>query len=391
MKVRRTLPDKAREASMKLRLKIGSKVLLTGGITILAVLLTIFIIVNVQLNSGISKLVGEELTALAESMADYTDVRIKSDIRTALAVANNAELIGCVEAANSGAKDANILASSLGLRLKAMLTSSEFDNSYNEINAVSAEGKVVASSTATIVGVDVSDRDYFKDTMSSGKGGVSPILISKVDGSAVVLILAPVKNKAGKTIGIVSFNMKTTGITDEMAKFSLGKSGYFFVFDKAGLVVQHPDETVMLKTNITTLAGMETISKKALSGSRGYDSYVFKGVKKIGAYSTVPSNGWVVMPQMTASEFLSTASDIERIILIVGSIALAAAIAVLYALSRSISDPIGACVKYAGLIESGDLSRPVRAQFLARQDEIGDLAQAFKGMVDKFQAIVSEI
>ena len=376
---------------MKLRLKIGSKVLLTGGITILALLVIIIIIINAQLNFGISKLVGDQLTTLATSMADYTETRIQGDMRTAMMLADNENVIKFVEAANSNIQSTAGLSSVISSRLVSLAASGEYGAAYQRMHVISMNGRIIATSDPKSLGNDLSDRDYFKATMESGKPMASQIVISKTDGKATMLVVAPVKGANGRTIGVVGLTMNTSSLTDEMAKFNLGKSGYFIVYDKTGLVVQHPDATVMLKTNITTLAGMEDISKKALSGAQGYTSYVFKGVKKIGAYSTVPSNGWVVMPQMTAAEFLSTASDIERIILIVGAIALLAAIAVLYALSRSISNPIGASVHHASLIESGDLSVDVPESFLSRQDEIGDLAHAFQGIVDKFRAIVSEI
>ena len=363
---------------MRLKLKIGSKILLTGGATILALLLTIFIVVDVQLNTGISKLVGDQLTTLATSMADYTETRIQGDIRSAIALAHSASLIAAVEAENQGGAKTSAGKAAIDQDLKDLASTKEFNSAYKGIILAGTDGQVFAASDPAYIGASMADREYFM-TASQGTANVSQLIVDKVTNIATVAIAAPVQSR-GKTIGVVTLFMKTTEITDEMAKFSLGKSGYFIVYDKTGLVVQHPDATVMLKTNITALAGMEDISKKALSGAQGYASYVFKGVKKTGAYSTVPSNGWVVMPQMTSSEFLATATAIQRIILIVGAIALLVAMAILYALSRSISKPIGDCVKYAGLIESGDLSRPVRDQFLERQDEIGDLAQAFKGM-----------
>jgi signal transduction histidine kinase len=36
--------------------------------------------------------------------------------------------------------------------------------------------------------------------------------------------------------------IKADQITQEMAKFRLGQSGYFMVVDKSGLVVLHPDD-----------------------------------------------------------------------------------------------------------------------------------------------------
>ena len=212
-----------------------------------------------------------------------------------------------------------------------------------------------------------------------------------VTNSATVVIAAPVRDQGDKVIGAICMMTRTASITDEMPKFALGKTGYIWVVDRDGLVVLHPDKEVALKVNISQLDGMQEIAKAALADQTGVKAYTYKGSRKMAGYAPVPAIGWKVIATMPQSEFLATATDIRTLIIVIALIAVICALIALYFLSRSISQPIAACVKYAGLLASGDLSKPVRAQFINRSDEIGDLAKAFRGMVDSISAVVGGV
>ena len=204
-------------------------------------------------------------------------------------------------------------------------------------------------------------------------------------------IASPVLDASGKAIGLCLVSLKTSMITDEMAKFSIGKTGYIWVVDRDGLVVLHPDKEVAMKVNVSQTAGMDSVAKNALAGKTAVESYLYKGSWKMCSYAPVPSIGWKVLSTVPESEFLATATAIRNLIIAIALGAIVLAVILLYFLSRTISGPIKACARYAGFLASGDLSRPIRSMFLDRGDEIGELAQAFKDMVGNLTRVVGGI
>jgi len=255
---------------------------------------------------------------------------------------------------------------------------------------MAANGTIFSSSKPTFVGVDVSDRDYFKAALG-GKAYISQMLVNKVTKEATVAISSPVLGAANKPIGVCAVFMKTSAITDEMAKFVLGKTGYIWVVDRDGLVVLHPDKEIALKVNIRQLVGMEKVAEAALADQTGVDSYIYKGSSKMCGFAPIPVIGWKVISTMPGSEFLASSTEIRNLIIVIALVAVVLALILFFFLARTISEPIKVSARYAGFLASGDLSKPVPSIFLARSDEIGELARAFKDMMQNLTRVVGGI
>jgi methyl-accepting chemotaxis protein len=60
-------------------------------------------------------------------------------------------------------------------------------------------------------------------------------------------------------------------------------------------------------------------------------------------------------------------------------------------LTRQISNPIGTFVNHLGEIAKGDLSKDAPAEFLARRDEIGTMAQGKQAMINELRKMIQEI
>jgi methyl-accepting chemotaxis protein len=375
---------------MRLKLKIGGRLMLAGAVTIIVPFAIMGVIVSMRADSGIRDVIKGQLIALTSSIADYAENKIQGDVRASMALAASGDVIEGVEAANRGGAAAARTISSLSARLAALGDSGQYKDSYSGIVVAGANGIVVSSSKAAFIGIDVSDRDYFKAALE-GRPFVSQLLYNKVTSEASVAISAPVVGAGSGAIGVAAIFMRTTAITDEMAKFVLGRTGYIWVIDREGLVVLHPDKEMALKTNIAQLAGMERVAKNALADAKGMESYVYKGARKVGAYAPIPSIGWKAIATIPESEFLATAIDIRNVIVLVAIAAVMLAFAALYILSRSISVPLRHAADHAMVMAEGDLVRETAAAFLARGDEIGTLAAAFKKQRDNLVAVIADI
>ncbi len=77
--------------------------------------------------------------------------------------------------------------------------------------------------------------------------------------------------------------------------------------------------------------------------------------------------------------------------LIASALALLAAIASTVLMVRSISTPLRRATALAGKLAEGDLREEVEAKYLARRDEVGDLARSLQGMMTRLREIVASV
>jgi methyl-accepting chemotaxis protein len=372
-----------------MRLRIGGKLIFFGSLIILIPFCALGILVTVQANSGITGLMENNLVNMAQSMADYTENKLQVELRVANSLAIGTDVVAAVEEANKGnTSGKNVQA--LNRKLAMLASREDFKSNYSSVSITDRSGIMFASTNTGNYGLNVSERDYYKSAIG-GKGIIGQMIVSKTTGKATVGISAPILDADGSIIGVCAIFLNVDSLTAEMAKFKLGATGYFMVVDKSGLVVLHPDKEISFKVKITELQGFEKIAQKALSGKTGSEAYTYEGVRKIAAYSTAPSNGWIVMPSLPESEFLATANALRNTIIIIALVTFALALLAFWILARSITKPLNTAVAYALRLADGDLSKPVRQQFLDRGDEIGDLAKAFKDIKDHLDEVLVNV
>jgi methyl-accepting chemotaxis protein len=370
-------------------MKIGGKLLVAGSAILIIPFAIMGIIVSLRATDGITALTGEQITNLTKSMSDYTEKTLGGYIHASLAIASSPDIASCVDTANRKAPSA-AAASALSVRLTALNKSKEYVDSFFSINVLDSSGKVLGGSDPGAIGLDLSTREYFKKAIA-GETFISQMVIAKSTGVATVVIAAPVMGASGKPIGVCSVGLKTSVITDEMAKFKLGKTGYIWIVDRDGLVVLHPDKEVVLKVNIKNLTGMERIAEHALADKTGVESYVYKSERKMASYAPVPSIGWKIVATMPRAEFLATADAIRNLIIVIALVAVVLAITAFFLLARSIASPLNVAVAFLDVVASGDLSQDVPQKHMVMKDEIGDLAHVIARMETSLRQIVGSV
>jgi len=331
----------------------------------------------------------DNLIALAQSMADYTDNKLQDDMRLCTAFASGTDVVEATAAFNDGEPSSKAIRA-LNIKLVTLINDNSLKSAYEAISIFNKNGKVVASSNQESMGLNVSSRDYFQSAMA-GKTSIGQMIISNATGKATVGITSPVLNASGTPIGVCGVFINPETITKEMAKFQLEESGYFMATDNTGLCVLHPNKDIVFNVNITKQEGLEAVAKEAMAGKTGCQAYSYKSDRKVTAYCTVPSNGWIILPTVPEKEFLATASVLRNTVIITAMAAFVIAFLALWFLARSISKPIGAAVNCASMIAKGDLTFSIHETSLKRTDELGELAHAFQTMQSQLINITTSI
>lgn len=214
-------------------------------------------------------------------------------------------------------------------------------NYYEHLNVVDLTGQILAADDESIVGkINVSDRAYFKESVA-GKVFISDPVPSKATGKPVFMISAPVKEKdkiVGVFVGVINLSFMGERFLDDV---KVGKTGYGYLVDRQGIIIAHPDKSMILKTNIKEF----DFGSKVVAEQEGLMNYRFKGEDKTMAFTKVDAAGWTLAFAAGRSDLLAPAARLRNINLVVGLATVCLAIVVILLLVRSIVKPMNHMVQ----------------------------------------------
>jgi len=316
------------------------KLTIVGLIAVLLPLLAIGGFSIIKSRDALEEVAQSQSQEVAKGLAHMTNLTLLEELKIVSQTAQRDVVIDAAADYQSGAKDGARLAKATA-ELTAMAQRS--GNDYESIFIAGPDGKIIADGHGGKYlnkGIDVSDRDYIKEA-KTGKANIGSVIISKATGNVVMTLGAPIFSKSNQVIGVVGTTMNIAFLADKIAATKLGKTGYGYVLDKKGILIAHPSKDLILKVDATKTEGMQSFAGRVLAGETGAEPYTYKGVKKMSGFAPVAASGWGVCLTQDYSEFMAPATHIGIIIAIIGIIFLAATMAVVFFMTRSIAVPIG--------------------------------------------------
>jgi methyl-accepting chemotaxis protein len=250
----------------------------------------------------------------------------------------------------------------------------------DRISILDATGDTVASSTKSAIGTKFGDRDYFRTAMGGAVTASRPLL-SRVSGKAVIVAAAPI-TVGGKVVGVAY----TSGpledfLATEMKPF--GRTGVQFATGMDGRIVMHRDGKYLFKE----LPGTPVFKGMLANPPSGVVEYVNgEGVDVFAAYKVAPDLGMMFVLQSENAEVREALVAIRNAILGTGACAAVFGFLAVWLLLRPMLSALRAAIGYARDIASGMLKGDLA---VARNDEIGDLAQAMKSIPVTVNGIMS--
>jgi len=207
---------------------------------------------------------------------------------------------------------------------------------YENLHVVDLKGLALASSDPSFIGrLDVSDRPYFKEALA-GRTAVSPVLKSKTNGGAIIVIAVPVSGADGvKAVLIGSLDL-TWFSSQFIANIKVLQTGYAFMYDENGVFIAHPDKQLILASKLSDFAWGAPM-RNAPSGET---HYTFAGVEKMAFFRTSPTLHWGLAATVPMDELLASSRAMRRVNLFLGLGAAVAGLIVMWFVARSITRPI---------------------------------------------------
>ncbi|MDO9229361.1 MAG: methyl-accepting chemotaxis protein [Syntrophales bacterium] len=365
------------------QLKLGTKLLIGGLLTMAIPLIVIGIVAVYQSTQSITELARSSMGNTAQSLAQGLDNILYEQIVTVRNMSYQNSVIAAAEkVAMEGEKNSR---KEIALAERALIKIKEGGGErLSSVNIVGKDGIFIASSNSKVFkGTNVSAREYFK-TALKGTPNIGAVVISVTTGRVVCTAAAPVYGANGKTVtGVAMMAMEIKFLTDIVDNIKVSKSGYAYLVDKSGLYITHPVKEKILKENISKIKGMETLVAESSGGKSGVVEYILEGIPKIAAFAPIPITGWTVVNSVPTEELYASSYLTRNVIVSFGVIFLVLASVFFFFFARNATRPLVDLVGAAQKIAAGDLSVEVTKE--SRRDEIGDLARAFAGMIQSLK------
>lgn len=118
---------------------------------------------------------------------------------------------------------------------------------FDGVFLATAAGKVTATSSPRpgVVGLDITDRDYFKQILAMGRPTISAPLRNRVGGEPIVIMAAPVHDNDGRLVGLIgaSLYLLKPNALGALRDMRIGKTGHVYLIAHGPhpLFVIHPD------------------------------------------------------------------------------------------------------------------------------------------------------
>jgi signal transduction histidine kinase len=251
-----------------------------------------------------------------------------------------------------------------------------------EISHLDAQGKEQLRVSRLAMDVAGSGDDYAQKPQfleaKAGKIYHGPVTFRKESEPYMIIAMAGSGKDAGVTVAAVNLKF----IWDVVSQIKIGKAGHAYVVDGQGVLIAHPDISLVLQK--TTFAGLDQV-QAALAApvsptERRSQVAIARDLKHknvMTAYATIAPLRWTVFVEQPLEEaFASLNASIQRtIVLLIGGVILS--ILASLVLARRMVTPIQALQAGAARIGAGELDQRIDVR---TGDELEALGSQFNSM-----------
>ncbi|MDA8125651.1 MAG: methyl-accepting chemotaxis protein [Deltaproteobacteria bacterium] len=342
--------------------------LVFGGVTMAAAaLLIVGVYSYFSVSRTLESIAKEQSEQNAKSLANMVNMVLLEEMQIVNGLSIRPEFVEEAEKAAGGQGAAPTEMPAIGQVLVDI--HKKIGKNYENIILTDAQGIILASANGKSIGVSVGEREYFK-AAKTGSTNVGSIVISKGMGTPVMPVAAPLYSKTGAIVGMIAITADISFLSEKITSLKLGKTGYAAMINKQGIAIAHPKKEFIMKVNFFEVPGMKSLVTNMTAQKSGAEEYALNGVKKIGGYAPVELTDWSVAVAQDKDELLASAYSIRNMLLLVGILFLALAVALTLYFARSISKPIERVI--AGLSDASSQVASASAQVASSSQSLAE-------------------
>jgi sigma-B regulation protein RsbU (phosphoserine phosphatase) len=209
----------------------------------------------------------------------------------------------------------------------------------------------------------------------------------------------PVIRQSGSSadfIGIATADVTLDWLQDYMAEIRVARTGYGFLVTGSGMILTHPDASLVLKRSLNDLAeeradpALKRVAERMASGQSGFEMAAEPTTGKPGFLGYRPLlSGWslvVVFPERELREDVDALRNRMMAVGLVGGLGLAVVIGLV---SRRITRPLGRLARATREVAAGRLDAELPT--VSARDEVGQLTSSFRAMQSALQGFIEEV
>jgi len=252
-------------------------------------------------------------------------------------------------------------------------------------------GRTIAHTEPRSVGLNVADREYFQKVLAGADVWISRPLMGRSSGRPVI-ILAKAIRVGGSLRGAVYMTLDLSYVTKLFIEPVKMGTGYLFVLDSAGIMLAHPDKTLLLNANQTDELKKITTAL-AVTGLPEYHG-TYKGVTKLylsQKWTQEAMDPWYFVFARPEAEITARGTSSVTLLVVVFVVVMGLMWwTVATVLRRFLTQPVG---RLSARLEEiaqggGDLTLLVP---VARHDELGQVAGHFNDFLTGLQRLIGAL
>ncbi len=229
-------------------------------------------------------------------------------------------------------------------------------------------------------------REYFKNSISSGKPYISKPFIITTNDMPVIVMTAPIRAGDGSIKGLLCGAVDLMGsksLFAELKNKKIGSNGYMYMFTHDRILLMHPDPERIMKNDVPP--GVNLFFDKAILGFEGSGETInSRGLHFLASFKKLQTTGWILAANFPREEAYHAITTFRNYYLAGMFFILLLAIVIVRKLGLSISNPIqnltGQIHKLAQ--PESDKKLRVRTPYL---DELRMLAESFNTLLDEVE------
>ena len=249
-----------------------------------------------------------------------------------------------------------------------------------------------------------SDTNWFREVSSRKELYYEDRL--SVDYSVyLVVVVVPLKDSNGTITGYLNGRVNIMDFMDEL----LGKvyysykdrgieGSYPFIIDSSGDVIWHADKSLIGQLNLLERKdSLGEIGSRMVAKEIGTDRYDFQGLNKVIAFSHMNGYGnykglgWSLAITVEERGLLKDIDELLKNIIIWSSILIILAGAMFFIMMIKSLKPLAIITKNAERISSLDLTEDIPEKLLKRNDETGQLSNAFQSLIVNLRSFLNDM
>jgi methyl-accepting chemotaxis protein len=220
------------------------------------------------------------------------------------------------------------------------------------------------------------------------------VLLAKLDPSQTLSMgfSAPIRNSSGQVIGVWSNRFKWTQIQNqvlEIAERAENENSVvdFVILNKNGLVLEHPDETQILKTKLSDYPGLTSGEPEGYFIGRDYATPAGQGIEAYYKSQGISGKlGWLVVSSVPITDLYRDRDyAIFQLLPLIAALMVVIIIALFFSV-QYVTKGLKQLGKNAQELSKGDLEQPLGTY---PQDELGRFATSFAKMIQYQQNLAS--